>query len=249
MLRLEMPCWNTAFHVDYFSLDNKSKRLGIEQFLNIVPTAASIYRLVLSVARCAFTGDQYNMATKCILSIYSQPFKMLFAFLLEFFFTLKSSQSGNKLLLFNTVKRNDVYYAVTCICIHTLTIAHYPHLLSLPPHTHISTMQWSLADCDLTNSWPTPLKWQNVTFMKTWPISSGTVVVDGKFTVNKSLKTQPKGHRFVEGDTCSAHGFARSLLDNLSSVYSPVITSGDPPPWVSHLFLVSLLLVCFQLCS
>lgn len=84
--------------------------------------------------------------------------------------------------------------------------AHHPNLLSVhhSPHTHIPTIQWSLIVI-LTNSWPTPLKWQNVTFMRDWPISSGTVSVDSKFTANESFKTQPKGHRLVEGDTRSAH--------------------------------------------
>lgn len=80
-------------------------------------------------------------------------------------------------------------------------------LVSLPPHTHISTMQWSLADCDRTNSWPTPLTWQNVTFMRTWPTSSGTVVVDGKFTVNEPFRDAAKRAPVCwGGGTFSAHG-------------------------------------------
>lgn len=105
------------------------------------------------------------------------------------------------------------------------------------------------------NSWPSPPKWQNVTFRRNWPISSGTASVDSTFTATESFKRQRKGHRLVEGGYAHSSrmsdpwSFACSPLDNWSSIYSPVITSLVPAPWVGHLFLVSLLLVCFQLCS
>lgn len=176
---------------------------------------------------------------------------------LRLLFYLKEQSVWKKI----AVKYNEKKLCILCCYVyfihtlHAISLAHYPHLVSLPPHTHISTMQWSLADCDRTNSWPTPLTWQNVTFMRTWPISSGTVVVDGKFTVNESFRDAAKrapvcwGGYFLGSRMSDPWSFARSPLDNMSSIYSPVITSGDPPPWASHLFLVSLPLVCFQLCS
>lgn len=104
------------------------------------------------------------------------------------------------------------------------------------------------------------LQWQNVTFGRNWPISSGTVSTDSKFTETKSFKRHQKGTALfgicLDGGwfACSSRmsnprSFAGSPLDNWSSIYSPVITSLVPAPCISHLFLVSLELVCFQLCS
>lgn len=104
------------------------------------------------------------------------------------------------------------------------------------------------------------LQWQNVTFGRNWPISSGTVSTDSKFTETKSFKRHQKGTALfgicLDGGwfACSSRmsnprSFAGSPFDNWSSIYSPVITSLVPAPCISHLFLVSLELVCFQLCS
>lgn len=51
------------------------KKSGFSEFLNIISSTASLYRLALSVQRCTLSTDQYNTAAKCILSIYSQPFR------------------------------------------------------------------------------------------------------------------------------------------------------------------------------
>lgn len=131
---------------------------------------------------------------------------------------------------------------------------HHCDTLSLSADTHLLySNHWLIVI--LMNSWPSSLKWQSVTFRRNWPVSPGAVSADSEFAATKSFKKQLKGQRLVEGgDAHSSRmsnpwSFACSLLDNWSSIYSPVITGLVPAPWADHLFLVSLLPVCFQLCS
>lgn len=142
-------------------------------------------------------------------------------------------------------------------------------VLNYPPppsfhstHTHIPLLYSDHKPiATLMNSSSSSSQWQNVTFGRNWPISSGTVSTDSRFKETESFKRQQKGTSLFSGYgwvggwfACSSRmsnpwSFACSPFDNWSSIYSPVITGLVPAPCVSHLFLVSLVLVYFQLCS
>lgn len=260
-----------TLHNDYFGEDKLSRRLWILLFLNISPiqhlSTDTICAVMLFQA-----GSMLDTSKVYIISLF-RTFQMPFAYLLQFSFSPKKSIDVISMLC----KRKKSSFTLLhvfpwCAALYTYSLlVHH----SLRTHTHTRTTHLLYRNYQLivilTNSWPSSPKWQNVTFWRNWPISSGIVTVDSKFMVTKSFKRKLKGHGLVEGGGelgvwwrwrwgwvgRQAHSswmsnpwsFACSPLDNWSSIYSPVITSLVPALWVSHLFLVSLLPVCFQLCS
>lgn len=112
------------------------------QFLNILSSTASLYRLALSVQRYTPSPDQYNMAAKCILSIYSQPFR---CHLLTYCLTLSS-------LIERPVRKHHIL-SIHCevgggknicicrsmYCIPTLTIKDFYRPVTATLHTRRQT--------------------------------------------------------------------------------------------------------------
>lgn len=159
----------------------------------------NIYWLTLSVPRCSFRQDQCLIQAKCILSVYSEPFRC-------HLHTYCSSVFPQRkvLMLFSCcVKGKIIFYIVACIPMMCSSLYKLFIGPSLPPHTHTRTTHLLYRNYQLivilTNSWPSSPKWQNVTFWRNWPISSGIVTVDSKFMVTKSFKRKLKGHGLVEG--------------------------------------------------
>lgn len=123
---------------------------------------------------------------------------MWFAYSLKHTFTLKSSQYINILILFPYCIKNT--YTLTYTHTHTHPRI-YLYIVELISQTFIGLLLSTLTYLQynnhqliviLPNSWPSLLQWQNVTFRRNCPISSGTASVDSKFRAAESFKRQPK---------------------------------------------------------
>lgn len=134
----KVPHLNTALHTGYLRLDKRCKMLWIWQFLNILPTTASIYRPALSVPRCTFSGDQYNIAAKCILSIYSQPFRCYLLTYYSTLFYLKEQSVWKHIDVISILWKKSL--CIICCYMYPhfaeLTIQTFYRSITLPTHTY-----------------------------------------------------------------------------------------------------------------